>query len=125
MTPQPRWKTDPDPKDYAAARSYLSLVADENRADKTAYALKNAATQQLAAKDILRSAQLTLLPRTDAHVRKQLKKIARGKKRSPVLLVHGEDGNPLTIADGYHRVCACYHCGDDTVVDARVGSWQS
>ena len=38
------------------------------------------------------------------------------------LLVRGgiEEGAPLTIADGYHRVCASYYIADDTGIPARI-----
>ena len=39
-----------------------------------------------------------------------LAKIDDGQALSPILLVRGDlsRGVPLQIADGYHRVCACY-----------------
>jgi hypothetical protein len=46
-----------------------------------------------------------------------LGKIKRGKKLSPVLLVHG---NPLWVADGYHRICASYHVDEKATVACRV-----
>ena len=31
-----------------------------------------------------------------------------------------EQGLPLTIADGYHRVCASYYTSDDANIPARL-----
>ena len=119
-----KWKSEPDPKDYKAALSYLSLICDEADADKTVEALKSASLEQHPAKDILRSSRLPLLPRADASVARHMKKIADGKKLSPILAVRGDNDEPLTVADGYHRTCAVYHVNEDGTVDARVGSWR-
>jgi len=45
-----------------------------------------------------------------------------GKRLSPVLLVRGalERGFPLQIADGYHRVCASYHLGENNDIPCRI-----
>lgn len=55
-----------------------------------------------------------LWTRADRPVAAKLAKIAQGKKLDPVLLVR--DGETLHVADGYHRICAAYHTGDDTEV---------
>jgi len=42
---------------------------------------------------------------------------------SPVLLVRGRLGAtevPLTIADGYHRICASYHLNEDADIPCRI-----
>ena len=73
-------------------------------------------------KDILRAARLPLLPADDPEVAKDLKKVAKGIALSPVLLIRGdfESGRPLEIADGYHRVCASYHHGENVAVPCRL-----
>ena len=45
-----------------------------------------------------------------------------GKKLSPVVLVIGElhDERPLTVADGYHRICASYHLDPDALVPCQI-----
>ena len=60
------------------------------------------------------------LPRSGE--REDILKVINGVKLSPVLLVRGaiEHDLPLTIADGYHRVCASYHLADDTDIPARI-----
>ena len=74
------------------------------------------------AKDLIRASRLKPLPMDDAHVREDILKVINGVKLSPVLLVRGgiEHDLPLTIADGYHRVCASYHLADDTDIPARI-----
>ena len=46
-----------------------------------------------------------------------LKKIKQGSKLSPVLLVQGD---PLWIADGYHRICVSYHIDEKEEVLCRI-----
>ena len=116
------WKHEPDKHDYPAAGNYLSLIADAVVVDKLVAGLKKSPIVTYKAKDLLRASRLALLPLDDAHVVEDLAKIIKGVKLSPVLLVRGsvELGLPLTIADGYHRVCASYHLADDTDIPARI-----
>ena len=118
----PVWKDQPDKHDYPAAANYLSLIADAAVVDAIVAQLKKAPLSTYQAKDLLRAARLELLPVTDAHVGADLAKMIQGIKLSPVLLVRGgiERGAPLTIADGYHRVCASYYVADDTGIPARI-----
>lgn len=119
---QPIWKDQPDKHDYPAASNYLSLIADAALVDHLVKKLKKAPLVTYKAKDLLRASRLDLLPLNDVHVKEDLTKIIQGVKLSPVLLVRGgiELGLPLTIADGYHRVCASYHVADDTDIPARI-----
>lgn len=108
------WKDDPEPQDFPAAESYLSLLIGPAAAAKLAKALRKQETvQHFAAKDILRAAGLPLLGADDSEVSADLNKVKMGKKLSPVLLVQGV---PLWIADGYHRICASYHLDEKTPV---------
>ena len=112
------WKDEPEKQDYPAARSYLSLLVDPSEAKKTAKALAeqpNAARYK--AKDILRAAGLPLLPLDDPEVAKDLAKVKAGTQLSPVLLVRGD---PLWVADGYHRICASYHIDEDAEIPCRI-----
>jgi len=118
---KPRWKTEPDEHDYAAAAQYLSLSEDSKREiEHTIHSLRNAKCSKYFAKDIVRAARLPLLPSTNKHVVRNLERIRRKELLSPVLLVRGSRGNPLVIADGYHRVCAVYHASEDDVVECRI-----
>jgi hypothetical protein len=48
--------------------------------------------------------------------------VKKGVKLSPVLLVRGGLGGdrPLTVADGYHRICASYHLDEDADIPCRL-----
>jgi hypothetical protein len=112
------WKKEPETQDYPAAGSYLSLLVGEAAAAKLAKALrKKQRLQHFAAKDILRAAGLPLLGSDDAEVAADLQKVKRGERLSPVLLVEGE---PLWVADGYHRICASYHLGEKSEIPCRI-----
>jgi hypothetical protein len=118
----PLWKHDPEEHDFPAAGDYLRLLIDDVRVKSLVKALRKApATHQLA-KDILRAAGLPLLPSDNPHVASDLVKIREGTALSPVLLVRGNllTGQPLQIADGYHRVCASYHTDENTDIPCRV-----
>ncbi len=122
-----KWLDDPEDHDYDAAAAYLSMLATAAETTRTVNALKDAQTTTRKAKDILRAAQLPLLPESNAHVRSDLDKVGDGKKLSPILLVRGEvhAGVALQIADGYHRVCASYLTDENTDIPCRLVSWQS
>jgi hypothetical protein len=117
-----KWLAEPAEKDYAAAASYLTLLADEVGVKKLVAELRKAPMSAVKAKDIMRASRLPLLPPDDPLVARDMAKARAGKPLSPVLLVRGDliDGLPLQIADGYHRVCANYHFGDDSEVPCRI-----
>ena len=116
------WKLEPDEHDYPAAAKYLGLVMDDDAVDRTIGALKAAAVEHYLAKDLLRASRLALLPFDNAHVAADLKKVTREQKLSPVLLVRGSLSHDvaLTIADGYHRVCASYHIDENARIPCRI-----
>ena len=117
-----RWKDEPDQHDYPAAASYLALIADPVTAGRLVEGLRGAPVEHYKAKDILRASGLPDLPLDNVHVAKDVVKIKADKALSPVLLVRGDihRGNPLQIADGYHRVCASYHLDEDTDIPCRI-----
>jgi hypothetical protein len=116
------WKDQPDAHDYPAAASYLSLVAEPELVTTVVAALQSAPLAHFKAKDILRSSGLALLPADDQHVAADIAKVTAGKGLSPVLLVRGAltRGFPLQIADGYHRICAGYHLGENNDIPCRI-----
>ena len=123
MVPQqPHWKDEPDDHDYPAAESYLGLLLPRARAARLVQRLRGRAIEHFKAKDLLRASGLALLPADNVHVAKDLAKVRDGHLLSPVLLVRGslEAGLALTIADGYHRVCASYHLDEDADVPCRI-----
>jgi len=110
------WLEKPDAHDFPAAADYLDLLADSQTVKKLTKRLRAGTVTYKKAKDILRAAQLSLLPIDNPHVASDLTKIKKGQALSPILLVRGDfaSGVPLQIADGYHRVCASYHTDENT-----------
>ncbi len=109
-----RWLDEPEAHDYDAAADYLSLVGEHGAVDTTVLALREAEPVSRMAKDILRAADLALLPTSNPHVKADLKKIYAGKRPSPILLVRG-----------YHQVCASYVTDENTSIPCRLVSWQA
>jgi hypothetical protein len=116
------WKAEPQEHDYPAAASYLSLIATAAEVNDLVERLKAGAITHYKAKDMLRATDLPLLPKDNAHVAADLKKITDREHLSPVLLVRGNftHGVPLHIADGYHRVCASYYVDENTDIPCRI-----
>ena len=112
------WKKRPEPRDYAGASAYLSLIFGSARVKSLARALRAAPRSEHSAKDLLRASGLPLLPADESSVQEDLKKIGKGKPLSPVLLVTGDmsKGVALIVADGYHRICAVCHFDEDAPV---------
>ncbi len=115
-----KWLSKPEKHDYPAAESYLTLLYDEETAARYAKALADAPMASFKAKDIFRASELPLLGATNSHVRKNQKKIAAGKRLSPLLLVRDPEQGKLIIADGYHRMCAVYSFDEDTSVPCKL-----
>jgi hypothetical protein len=106
------WKKKSRSKDYDAALKYLSLIFPIATAERLVQALHKASLIEYAAKDLLRGSSLPVLPRDEAQVDEDLRRIHKGKALVPVLLIRGGiyKGVPLILADGYHRICAiCYY----------------
>jgi len=118
------WKDSPEKHDYPAALDYLTLVVEEAAARKLVAGLRSAPTLHKKAKDLLRASRLPLLPRDNPHVAEDLKKIKKGKPLSPVLLVRGDASLdvPLTVADGYHRICASWYRDENIPIACRIVS---
>jgi hypothetical protein len=122
MTQKEHWKSTPDDHDYPAARDYLSLVIPDTEAAAVVKALMNCPLTHRKAKDLLRAAQLPVLPQTNVHVSKDLEKVNKGEQLSPVLLMRGDAScaAPLVVADGYHRICASYVLDEDADIPCRL-----
>jgi hypothetical protein len=116
------WKEDPDEHDYPAARDYLSLLLNDVEVGPVVEALKEATITHRKAKDLLRASRLALLGPENPEVMKDLRKVRRGERLSPVLLVRGALGADvaMTVADGYHRICASYHISEDVDIPCRI-----
>jgi hypothetical protein len=112
------WQDQPEAQDFPAAENYLSLLVGRPVARRLVKALrKEAVLEHFAAKDILRASGLALLAADDPEVTADFAKVKMGEKLSPVLLVQGE---PLWVADGYHRICASYHLDEKVLVPCRM-----
>jgi hypothetical protein len=116
------WKDEPDDHDYPAAEDYLSLLMPPARAKRVVRRLRAASLVRQKAKDLLRASRLPVLPPENFHVASDLKKVRAGKGLSPVLLVRGHlpSDVALTVADGYHRICASYHLDEDADIPCRI-----
>ena len=99
-----------------AAIEYLSLFFKQSELDEIKEKLINHEKDivHYKAKDLLRASELAPLPPSDTEVAGHLKKIQEGIPLHPVILATIEE--KLYIADGFHRICACYSLGDDTEV---------
>jgi hypothetical protein len=122
MTRTARWNGTPADSDYAAAAAYLSLLGGSPASLAIVDALRSAPVVNHRANDLLRASALPLLPADDPEVAKDFKKVKRGERMSQVLLVRGElhDNRALTVADGYHRICASYHLDEDAPIPCRI-----
>src|SRR5919108_3028692 len=114
-TRREHWKSEPDEHDYPAALAYLSLLLPPSSADEVVNRLRLAEVQHFKAKDLLRASRLRLLLADSFHVASDLRKARRGRPLSPVLLMRGQLSKrvALTVADGYHRICASYALDED------------
>ncbi len=112
------WLKEPEEHDFPAAYDYLELLYSPKESKLLVDKLKKAKTISKKAKDILRASMLPLLPINDIDVSHNIKKVKKGKKLSPVLLVRGEQ--KLVIADGYHRLCAIYYLSEDLEIPCRL-----
>jgi len=122
--PAEHWKEEPDDHDYPAAGDYLSLLMGPDEVQAAVKALRESPITHRKAKDLLRSSRLELLPPDNAHVAIDLEKVRRGELLSPLLLLRGdaEHDVPLTVADGYHRICASYHINENADIPCHIAS---
>jgi hypothetical protein len=117
-----KWRDKPEAKDFAAAAAYLGLILQDREASAIVTKLKRAKTFKQLPKDIERASGLGLLTADDPEVADKLKKLKKGEPLSPVLLIRGRvsSGMRLTIADGYHRVCAAYIVDQKGAIPCRL-----
>jgi hypothetical protein len=117
-----RWTVNPAPHDFEAAADYLSLLFDEATVRGVVRRLRTATITTKKAKDLLRASRLGVLALDDHELVRDLKKVKKGEQLSPVLLVRAGLGGDrtLTIADGYHRICASYHLDEDADIPCRL-----
>ena len=120
--PKLEWAEKGEAEDFDAAVKFLSLLCSDMKAAALVKSLRNSKLVEHAAKDLLRAAQLPLLPNDESHVDADLKRIQKRKALAPVLLVRGDlaSGLPLVVADGYHRICAVCYFDESAPVRCRI-----
>jgi hypothetical protein len=120
--PELKWSEQQEDEDFEAAFKYLSLLCSDRKASDLVKSLRGSKLIEHAAKDLLRAAELPLLPRDEPHVDADLKRIQKGKPLAPVLLVPGDMASelPLVVADGYHRICAVVYFDESAPVRCRI-----
>ena len=117
-----KWSETEEHADFDAAHKYLFLLCSDRKAGALVKSLRGSKLIEHAAKDILRAAELPLLPRNNPHVDEDLKRIQKAKPLAPVLLVRGDlaSGHPLIVADGYHRICAVVYFDESAPIRCRI-----
>jgi disulfide oxidoreductase YuzD len=115
-----KWFKEPEEHNFPAAKSYLSLLYNEDIVNEKIDDLKTSNEVKFKAKDIFRASGLSLLGVSNSHVEKDIKKIKNGDKLSPILLVRDEMTPKVIIADGYHRLCAAYTFDEDMWIPCRM-----
>lgn len=117
-----RWLSKPAFKDYAAARSFLSLNMKPKAVRALVKDLSTTKSVTFKAKDLLRASGLALLPRTNPDVKKELARVAAGSALSPCLIVRGrlDKGRVAQIADGYARICASNYVNEDADIPVQI-----
>jgi len=63
---------------------------------------------------------LPLLGVGNSHVDKDRARIIREEKLSPLLLFRDSHTGKVTIADGYHRLCAVYSFDEDALIPCKI-----
>ena len=115
-----KWLSKPETHDYPAAKSYLSLLYEENIAGEIVSRLKKSSPVKFKAKDIFRASKLSILGISNFHVESVRKKIKKGKELSPLLLVRDPRNGKVIVADGYHRLCAVYSFDEDAEIPCQI-----
>lgn len=116
---QIKWLDEVADHDYDAAEAYLSLKLEGEALRKAVKRLRKAPLTTRRANDILRAAGLSAAPLDDPGVMKDLIKVVRGKRLSPVLVLSAKRG--ADIADGYHRVSLAYRIDAYAEVPLKLG----
>jgi len=115
-----KWLKIPQKHDYPAARAYLNLLLQPREAKKLVDKLKHSKVEEFAAKDILRAADVPLLPSSDAEVKRDRQLIIHKTPLSPLLLYRDPGLRKLIIADGYHRLCAVYSFDEQSRIPCQI-----
>ncbi len=116
------WTEQPADGDFDSASDYLSLLLPADTAEIAVQRLRNGPLLVRRANDLLRASGLSALPEDNPTVAKKMKHLKGGGLLSPVLCLRGDlhTGALLTIADGYHRICASYLLDEDAEIPCRL-----
>jgi hypothetical protein len=111
-----RWRKKLEEKEIRAALQELSLSFSEIDVDRTEKMLRKSTlvTKTFKARDILRVARLRCLTTDDKLIQLRMKKMRKGERMGPVILVQHQ--NKLQLADGYHRTCSLFLIDPDADV---------
>ena len=82
--------------------------------------LRGAPVATFKSKDIFRASGLSLLGVSNSHVELDREKIKEGARLSPLLLVRDPAHGKVTVADGYHRLCAVYSFNEDADIPCKI-----
>jgi hypothetical protein len=115
-----KWLKQPEPHNYPAAQSYLSLIYPEAIAKDLVKKLKTTQAPEFKSKDVFRASGLSLLGISNKHVDKDRRKIKKGIALSPILLVRDPANGKVIIADGYHRMCAVYSVDENAIIPCKI-----
>lgn len=117
-----KWRPRPQQDDLRAALQYLTLLFPDKLAQELIRKARSGTCVEYVAKDLLRACRLPLMSPEERHVAEDIKRIRKGKRLSPIILVQGDltQGRPLVIADGYRRMCAACHADEDAPVSAAI-----
>jgi hypothetical protein len=110
------WKKTITAKQREGAIKYLSLLFDDTKVKKVSKLLLKTTfmVEYFKASDLIRAAHHYPFDEKDENVVSHVRMIKQRKSVEPVILVHSEE--QLYIADGFHRVCACYMLKNDLKV---------
>jgi hypothetical protein len=115
------WLADAEESDYAAARSYLSLLVAPGDLDGLIARLRAAPYGSWRAKDILRASRLPLVgPKQSDEVAEKLASVRAKEALSPILIVVLRPDVRAQVVDGYYRTCAACLTHEDTLVPGRI-----
>ena len=113
------WLDKPQRYDYAAAAAYLNLTMDHSSAKAAAEKMKKAEMTEFTAKTFS-GVRSVIAWVSNSHVEKDITRIARDEKLSPLLLYRDKTNGKLIIADGYHRLCAVYKFDEDAMIPCKI-----
>ena len=114
------WLPEPADDTYQAAKTFLQLMYRPKKARRWVKRLKEAEISKYAAKDILRASCTPMATIKAFNWEKQQEQIAKGDALSPILLIRQNDGGPLIIADGFHRMCALFSTDQEVSVPCKI-----